>query len=130
MASLPAPNFKHLLELGMGAVEPRRAQVRKVVNDLVAQGQVARDQASATVEEIVALGQARTEELRNAVRSEVSRQIRALGLVTQDDLASLERRLSRRTAAAAKKSSVKPAAKKSAKPTAAKAARPKKAASS
>ncbi len=130
MASLPTPNWKHLLDLGMGAVEPRRAQVRKVVNDLVAQGQVARDQASATVDEIVAIGQARTEELRNTVRSEVTKQIRALGLVTQDDLTALERRLARRPAAATKKTSPKPSAKKQSKAPVAKPARTKKASTS
>lgn len=87
------PDWKHLLEVGTQFAEPRRAQVRRFVNDLVAQGQLARDQASNTVDEIVAMGQARAEELRSVIQTEVQRQVRALGLATQDDLRALERRV-------------------------------------
>jgi polyhydroxyalkanoate synthesis regulator phasin len=106
MPSLPmpkSPDWRQILEVGMNFAEPRRAQVRRLVNDLVAQGQVARDQASATVEEILELGQHRAEALRAAVRAEVAKQVRALGVATQDDLVALERRLTRKVSTAAKK---------------------------
>jgi polyhydroxyalkanoate synthesis regulator phasin len=103
MPTLPkTPDWKRVLEIGMQFTEPRRAHVRKLVDDLVAQGHVAREQAAATVEEIVALGQTRAEEVRAAVRAEVQRQVRALGLATQDDLAALEKRITRRAASATK----------------------------
>ncbi len=127
MPSLPkTPDWKHVLEVGMQFAEPRRAQVRQLVNDLVAQGHVARDQAAATVDEIVALGQNRAEELRASIRAEVQRQIRALGLATQSDLAALEKRLARRVATTARTASGTTSPKTSARP-AAKAANAKRA---
>lgn len=106
MPALPkpkSPDWRQLVELGMSVTEPRKVQVKRLVNDLVAQGQVARDQATATVEEILELGQNRAEEVRRAIRTEVARQVRALGVATQDDLVALERRLNRKVAAANKR---------------------------
>src|SRR5262249_2062634 len=68
---------------------------RALASDLVAQGQIARDQVSATVDELVDLSRRRTEDLRKMVQKEVSRQLSALGIATKADLARLERRLTK-----------------------------------
>ena len=92
----------------------RRSQARRLASDLVAQGQLARDQLGAAVDELVEISRSRSEELRTIINSEVQRQLGGLGLATKNDLVALERRL-RATppaGAAAKKAPAKKAAKK------------------
>ena len=90
-----SPDWKRVLETGMQFTEMRRSQARALASDLVAQGQIARDQVSATVDELVDLSRRRTEDLRKMVQKEVSRQLSALGIATKADLARLERRLTK-----------------------------------
>lgn len=129
---MPDAPWKQYLEAGMHFTELRRSQARRLVAGLVEQGQLARDQAAGAVDELMALSRRRTDELAQFVRAEIQRQLRTLGVATQDDLRRLERRLSgagpARTAAkktAAKKTVAKKAA---AKRTAAKRPAAKKAA--
>ena len=117
------PDWKRLLETGMEFTEMRRSRARQIAADLAAQGQLARDQVSATVDELIDASRERSEKFRGAVRTEVQRQLGALGLATKADIAALERRLaggstSRGTKKAAKKrasktSTTKAAAKRS-----------------
>lgn len=107
------PDWKQLLEAGMQFTEMRRAQARRVATDLVAQGQLARDQVQTAVDEILEMSRRRTEDLREMVRSEVQRQLGGLGLATKDDLARLERKLAKSPAKApAKKATAAPKAAK------------------
>ncbi|HTK16427.1 MAG TPA: hypothetical protein VL769_08550 [Acidimicrobiia bacterium] len=116
-----SPDWKRVLETGIQFTELRRSQAHRLASDLVAQGQLARDQLGAAVDELIEMSRSRSEELRKVVSSEVQRQLGALGLATQNDLAALERRLT----AAAK--STAPAPKKSPKTAPAKKAPAKKA---
>jgi len=100
-----SPDWKRVLETGIQFTELRRSQARRLASDLVAQGQLARDQLGAAVDELVEMSRARSEELRKVVSDEVQRQLGGLGLATKNDLAALERRL--RGASTAKKSAVK-----------------------
>jgi polyhydroxyalkanoate synthesis regulator phasin len=112
MPQMPqAPNWKRVLEAGMQFTEMRRSQARALAKDLVAQGHLAREQMTATVEEILDMSRRRTEDLRKLVRSEVQRQLGGLGLATKADLAALERRLTK----AARETKKAPAKKKAAK---------------
>ena len=61
----------------------RRSQAQKLASDLVAQGQLARDQLGAAVDELSRPAADRSEELRTVVRAEVQRQLGVLGLATQ-----------------------------------------------
>ena len=114
------PDLKRVLETGIHFTELRRSQARQLASDLVAQGQLARDQIGAAVDELVDMSRRRSEELRAVVSTEVQRQLSVIGLVTKRDLEDLERRLSsrlagRRTAGSApgtKAAAKKPAAKK------------------
>jgi polyhydroxyalkanoate synthesis regulator phasin len=121
-----APDWKHILEVGMQFTEMRRSQARELAADLVAQGQLARDQMAAAVDEMLAMSRRRTEEFREVVRGEVQRQLGALGLATKDDLARLERRMTG-APAKAKKTAKAPAKKAPAKKAPAKKAAAKKA---
>src|SRR3954454_14894823 len=115
----PTPDWKRALETGMQFTEVRRSQARAIASDLVSQGQLARDQVSSAVDEILELSRRRTEDLRKIVQKEVSRQLSSLGLATKTDLARLERRLTK----AARDGNTAPA-KKMASKTAGKTAKP------
>ena len=86
-------DWKRVLETGIQFTELRRSQARRLASDLVSQGQLARDQLGAAVDELVEISRHRSEELRKVVSNEVQRQLGALGLATKNDLAALERRL-------------------------------------
>jgi polyhydroxyalkanoate synthesis regulator phasin len=132
------PDWKRVLETGMQFTELRRSQAHRLAIDLVAQGQLARDQIGAAVDELIDLSRRRSEELRTIVSTEVQRQLSALGLATKRDLEALERRL-RATpstparpsgtgpASATKKAAAKPSAKVPAKKKAAAKRPPRKA---
>ncbi len=104
----PTPDWKRVLSTGMEFTEMRRSQARSLVNDLVAQGHLARDQMSAAVDEVLELSRRRSDDLRKVVQNEVQRQLGALGLATKADLQALERRVTRADGG------VRPAAKKAA----------------
>jgi polyhydroxyalkanoate synthesis regulator phasin len=129
------PDWKRVLETGAQFTELRRSQAREVVADLVAQGQLARDQMGAAVDEVIEISRRRSDNLRKIVQSEVQRQLGAIGLATKADLRALERRLTRTARETsrkgpAKKAAKKPAKRAPAKKTAAKKAPAKKAAKS
>jgi polyhydroxyalkanoate synthesis regulator phasin len=87
------PDWKKALEAGMHVTELGRTQARQIVADLVAQGQLAQDRATAAVDEVMEMSRRRREELREFVQAEIRRQVGALGIATKDDLARLERKI-------------------------------------
>jgi polyhydroxyalkanoate synthesis regulator phasin len=109
------PDWKRAMETGMQFTELRRSQARTMANDLVAQGQIAREQVASAVEDLIDMSRKRSDGLRNVVRDEVQRQLGTLGFATKRDLAALERRMLKATREAKKKptgSSKKSASKK------------------
>ena len=108
-----SPDLTKFIEAGMSFTEMRRSQARQLVAELVAQGQLARDQATSTVDEVLELSRRRREDLRSFVQGEIQRQVRALGIATRDDLERLERKISAK-AAPAKRTATKAPAKKGA----------------
>jgi polyhydroxyalkanoate synthesis regulator phasin len=90
-----APDWQRYLEAGMQFTEMRRSQARRVANDLVEQGHLAREQVASAVDEIVAISRRRTDEMREVVRKEVQRQLGGLGLATKADLAKLEKKMNK-----------------------------------
>src|SRR5207244_11869223 len=95
LAMPQASDWKRALETGMQFTELRRSQARAIVSELVAQGQLAREQMAAAIDEVLEMSRRRSEELRKVVQKEVQRQLGALGLATKADLVALERRLTR-----------------------------------
>ena len=121
-----SPDWKRALETGIQFTELRRSQARRLASELVSQGQLARDQLGAAVDELVEISRHRSEELRQVVSAEVQRQLGVLGLATKNDLVELERRL-RGASKVATPGSKKSATKKSPKTAPAKKAPAKKA---
>lgn len=103
------PDWRRALETGVEFTEMRRSQARQLASELVAQGQLARDQVSGAVDEIVEMSRRRSDAFRSVVRNEVQRQLGALGIATKADLAALERKLEKAGASKSgkKKSSAK-----------------------
>jgi polyhydroxyalkanoate synthesis regulator phasin len=124
--TIPQPDWKRVLETGAQFTELRRSQAREVVADLVAQGQLARDQMGAAVDEVIEISRRRSDNLRKVVQGEVQRQLGALGLATKSDLRALERRLTRTARETSRTGPAKKAAKKPAKRAPAKKAPAKK----
>ena len=127
----PVPDWKRALDTGAQFTEMRRSQARKLASDLVAQGQLAKNQVSAYVDELVDASRKRSEQLRSIVRTEVERQLGVIGVATKSDLDALERKLRAANGAkSARGAGTKPGAKKAAKKrapakkAAAKAAKP------
>jgi polyhydroxyalkanoate synthesis regulator phasin len=116
-----SPDWKRVLETGMNFTEVHRSQAQKIAADLVSQGQLARDQLGAAVDEIVENSKRQSEVFRKAVRAEVKRQLELLHLtgVVPFDLAE-EPKL--RTGSTKKPAKKAPAKKQVAKKPAKKAA--------
>lgn len=121
------PDWKRALETGMQFTELRRSQAHRLATDLVAQGQLARDQVGAAVDELIEISRHRSEELRTVVRGEVQRQFGGLGLATKKDLLALERRVRGLFPGAGKPAAKAPARKPAAKKAPAKKPAAKKA---
>jgi polyhydroxyalkanoate synthesis regulator phasin len=90
-----AQGWKQYLDAGMQFGDMSRAQAQKLVRQLVAEGQLAEGRAKGYVEELVERSRRRTDAITRLVQREVQRQLSALGLATKDDLARLERKLTK-----------------------------------
>ena len=108
----PVPDWKRALDTGAHFTEVRRSQARKLASDLVAQGQLARNQVGAYVDALVERSRRSSEQLRTIVRTEVERQLGVIGVATKRDLELLERRL--RAVNGARGAGTKPGVKKKA----------------
>src|SRR4029077_8239856 len=86
----PVPDWKRALDTGAHFTEVRRSQARKLASELVAQGQLARNQMGAYVDAVVERSRRSSEQLRAIVRTEVERQLGVIGVATKRDLERLE----------------------------------------
>jgi polyhydroxyalkanoate synthesis regulator phasin len=111
------PDLTKFIEAGMSFTELRRSQARQLVSELVAQGQLARDQATSTVDEMLELSRRRREDLRALVQNEIQRQVRALGIATRGDLERHERKIAVQSPPAKRTATKEAAAKQTAKKT-------------
>jgi polyhydroxyalkanoate synthesis regulator phasin len=120
------PDWNQLLEAGRQFGTMTRAEAERRVQELVRRGELAQERFQAAVDELLERSRSAADDLRGVVRSEIRRQMRALGLVTREDLERLETRLGGdrgRSGGSARKATAK---KSPAKKTAAKKATAKK----
>ena len=89
--------WQQYLDAGKAWTELTRAQAEAVVRDLVKAGDVQQKRAKKAVDELLDRSRKNAEELRKVVRHELQSQISALGIATQEDLARLERKLTKAT---------------------------------
>jgi polyhydroxyalkanoate synthesis regulator phasin len=125
--------LRRYLDAGIAFTQMTRQRAEGIVRDLVAAGEVSREQATSRVEELVERSRQNTEALLALVRREVDDRLAQLNLVSRDDVTALIGRLAppgRRAARAARatKATTKTAAKARTATTAAPKAAAKKAA--
>jgi polyhydroxyalkanoate synthesis regulator phasin len=113
------PEVNKFLEAGAHFSAVTRAEAQRRAKELIREGQLAQGRAQAFVEELVDSSRRRAEELTEVMRREVQRQVGALGIATNADLARLEAKLSGGAApkkgAGARKAATRKPAKKAAK---------------
>jgi polyhydroxyalkanoate synthesis regulator phasin len=115
-----SPDWQQFLEAGMHFTAMTRAEAQRRAREMVREGQLAQERVQAFVEELLETSRQRADEFVDAVRHEVERQLKLLGVSSR-----LPGRRPARAPAATKAKAKKPA-KKPAK-TAKKAAKVKKA---
>lgn len=101
------PLIKRYLDAGMAFTQMTQARAEAIVADLVKTGEVQAQKTEELVTQLVERSRQNTERFLDQVRAEVRAQIAALGLATQDDIARLETRIDRASAAPTKKSPAK-----------------------
>jgi polyhydroxyalkanoate synthesis regulator phasin len=127
-------NLQRYIDAGIAFTHMTRKKAEELVSELVKNGDIQTDEARARVDELLERGRQGTEVIVSTVRSEVQRQLGAVGITNLEDLAAQVAALLGRSGTAPKKSpakkapATKTAAKKApAKKTAAKKAPAKKA---
>jgi len=123
-------SFQRYIDAGVAFTNMTRKKAEALVSELVKNGDLQTDEARARVDELLERGRQGTEVIVAAVRSEVSRQLDAVGIANLEDLAAQVAALLGRSDSKAKKAPAKkaPAKKAAAKKAPAKKAPAKKAA--
>lgn len=109
------PDWNKYLDAGAEFVAMTRAQARQRAKVLVGTGQLAQEQVQGFVDDLVDESKRRTDLMLDVVRKEIQRQVKTLGIATKEDLARLEDRIVKQTAAKPAKSSKSSGTKKKAK---------------
>src|SRR5437868_14918791 len=107
--------WRRYLDAGMAFTEMTRARAEAIVKDLVKAGEVPRQRAQETIDDLLDRSRKNTEAVGALVRAQVQDQLHSLGIATKDDIARLEAKLdkvakgSTSKATTAKKSAAKKA---------------------
>jgi polyhydroxyalkanoate synthesis regulator phasin len=86
-----------------------REQAEAVVKDLVKAGELQQKRAKKAADELMDRSRKNAEDLSKLVRQEIQNQVSALGIATKDDLARLERKLTKASSATKKSAPAKKA---------------------
>ena len=114
-----SPDWQQFLEAGMHFTAMTRAEAQRRAREMVREGQLAQERVQAFVEELLETSRQRADEFVDAVRHEVERQLKLLGVSSRLP-GRRPARAPAATKAKAKKATKKPAkkAKKAAKKSA------------
>ena len=104
--------WQQYLDAGRAWTQMTREQAEGVVKDLVKAGDLQQKRAKKAVDELLDRSRKNAEELSKLVRHEIQSQISALGIATKEDLARLERKLTKAGSTAKSASKKASAAKK------------------
>ncbi len=81
-------NIQRYIDAGIAFTNMTRKKAEELVSELVKNGDIQTDEAKARVEELLERGRQGTEVIVSHVRSEVSRQLDAVGITSLEDLAN------------------------------------------
>jgi polyhydroxyalkanoate synthesis regulator phasin len=93
------PDWNKYLDAGVEFVAMTRAQARQRAKVLVGTGQLAQEQVTGFVDELVDESKRRTDLMLEVVRKEIQKQVKTLGIATKEDLARLESKIAKQTGA-------------------------------
>ncbi len=100
-------SLQRYIDAGIAFTNMTRKKAEELVSELVQNGDVQRDEAKARVDDLLERSRQGTEVILAAVRSEVSRQLEAVGITNLDDLAKQVAALVARAGEAGKKTTAK-----------------------
>ena len=107
-------SLQRYIDAGIAFTNMTRKKAEELVSELVKNGDIQTDEAKARVDDLIERGRQGTEVIVSAVRSEVSRQLGAVGISNLEDLANQVASMLGRTAPAKKSPAKKAPAKKAA----------------
>ena len=81
-------SFQRYIDAGIAFTNMTRKKAEELVSELVKNGDIQTDEARARVDELLERGRQGTEIIVSAVRTEVSRQLGAVGITSLEDLAN------------------------------------------
>ncbi|MCZ7531000.1 MAG: S4 domain-containing protein [Acidimicrobiia bacterium] len=112
MAELP--DWKQLLDAGVEFTSVTREQAERIAEDLVEEGRLASDRAETFVDDLLERRRRWSEQLSARISDEIQRQLqrqlRQIGIATQDDIHRLEAEIGSSSTTSSKKSAKKKAA--------------------
>ena len=85
--------LRRYLDAGVAFTQLTRQKAESIVKDLVRQGEISREQATARVEELLERSRSNTDLMLSVVRKEVDARLAQLNLVSRDELANLASRI-------------------------------------
>ena len=109
--------LKRYLEAGMAFTQLTRKRAEQVVKDLVAAGDLQRNQAKEAIDELIERSRTNTDALAEQVRKEVDSQLSNMGLARKADVERLEAELERLKGSGSKEPAEPAKAKAPAEPT-------------
>ena len=107
-------SLQRYIDAGIAFTNMTRKKAEELVSELVKNGDIQTDEARARVDELLERGRQGTEVIVSAVRSEVQRQLGAVGITNLEDLATQVAALLGRSGTTPEKSAAKKAAAKKA----------------
>jgi polyhydroxyalkanoate synthesis regulator phasin len=85
--------LKRYQEAGAEFLDAARAKAEGFLRDATSAGEATQERATSAVDELLGSGRRGTEQLLDAIRREITTQLKALGVAKIVDLEALERRL-------------------------------------
>ena len=101
--------YQRYLDAGLAFTQMTRARAEELVQELVKEGELSKEQVQAKVEELIERSRKSSESLLATVRDEVGAQLKSVGISSVEDLAQQVAALLGRSAPPAKKAPAKKA---------------------
>ncbi|WP_445486903.1 phasin family protein [Niallia sp. 03133] len=85
--------INQFISLGLGLAAASKEQVEKMVNDLVARGEVSKNDSKDMVNQLLEKGYQAKKEMDGVVKTKVQQALKELDVVTMEEYRELERRI-------------------------------------
>lgn len=87
--------FRKVMLMGLGAAAMSRDKIREIVDELVAKGEVSREEGKKLYEELMAKAEEEGRNLNERIRGQIRGALKDLGLAERSQVAALERRIAK-----------------------------------